>query len=123
MITQMPNGSFEFRLFARDAARAEILGSFTGWRDRPIPMRRQQDGWFVVRCEIEQGDYEFQYLIDGSIWQADYGASGVRLNEFGLWVSQLTVPEVCGRRLVVETRAIRPGVTPAPGGRVRLPAA
>jgi hypothetical protein len=32
--------------------------------------------------------------MDGSLWLADYAAGGVRLNEFGSWVSQLHVPSV-----------------------------
>ncbi len=123
MISVMADGSIEFRLFARGAGRVELLGSFTGWEREAIEMQTVGDGWFVAKLSIPHGDHEFQYRIDGTTWLADYGASGVRMNEFGLWVSQLVVAEPRPRRMVVQTRPVRPQVTPAPGGRVRLTAA
>ena len=122
MISQSAEGGIGFRLYTK-AKRVELLGSFTGWERDPIEMTDLGTGWFVARVEIEPGEHEFQYRLDGCRWLADFAANGVRLNEFGLWVSQLCVPEPSPRRLVVETRSVRPHATPAPGGRVRLPAA
>ncbi len=123
MITQMSDGVVEFRLFCRDADRVELLGSFTGWEREPIAMEKNADGWFIVRTSIQPGEHEFQYRVNGTKWLADFAASGVRMNDFGLWVSQLYVPEPRVTKLVVETRPVRTHSTPAPGGRVRMPAA
>lgn len=123
MITRQPDGTVEFRVFATGAERVQILGSFTGWEAEPIGMTPCGGGWFTASVRIEPGDHEFQYLIDGQRWLADYGASGVRHNEYGLWVSQLCVPERASLKLVVETRNIKPTPTPAPGGTVLRPVA
>lgn len=123
MISLMPDGRVEFRVLARGADRVQLLGSFTGWERGAIELESEGGGWFCARIAIDPGDHEFQYLIDGTGWQADFGAFGVRFNEYGLWVSQLHVREPAPSRLVVETRPVRPKATPAPGGRIRLPAA
>ena len=123
MITLQPDGTVEFRVFATDAERVQIPGSFAGWESGAIDMTRQEDGWFTANVRIEAGDHEFQYLIDGQRWLADYGAWGVRHNEYGLWVSQLSVPTKVSPKLTVETRKIKPTPTPAPGGAVLRPAA
>ncbi|MBL0926526.1 MAG: hypothetical protein IBJ11_02595 [Phycisphaerales bacterium] len=81
----------EFRLFAPDARTVEILGSFTGWHDQPVAMRPHGDGWWSARLELLPGDHEFQYLIDRTVWLADYAAGGVRLSRLGSWVSLLTI--------------------------------
>lgn len=123
MITLQPDGTVEFRVFATDADRVQILGSFSGWEAGAIDMTRQGGGWFTARLRIEPGDHEFQYLIDGRQWLADYGAWGVRYNDYGLWVSQLSVPTTVSPKLTVETRKVKPSPTPAPGGAVLRPAA
>ncbi len=105
MVTQTAEGVHEFRIFLPNASRVEILGTFTGWHDGPIELERMGDGWYEVNLEIEPGDHEFQYLIDGHNWLADYAAGGVRLNRFGTWVSMLHIPTPTPKPVpVVETR-------------------
>lgn len=123
MISLMPDGRVEFRVLASTAARVQLLGTFTGWERNAIDLEPSGDGWFGAEVRIGAGDHEFQYLIDGEHWMADFGAFGVRLNEYGLWVSQLHVPESEPSKWVIETRRVRPTATPSPGGEVRLPAA
>ena len=123
MISERTEGVIEFRLFSKDAKRVELLGSFTNWECEPVEMTGLGNGWFSAHLVIEPGEHEFQYRLDGDRWLADFAAHGVRLNDFGLWVSQLCVHEPKPRRIVVETRPVRPHATPAPGGRVRWPAA
>lgn len=97
MVTLSGNESVTFRVFAPQAANVQLLGSFTAWDEAPISMVRDDEGWHAVTVSLRSGDYEFQYLMDGSVWLADYAAGGVRMNEFGTWVSQLHVPEVVSR--------------------------
>jgi hypothetical protein len=123
MITRQPDGTVEFRVFATNAHRVQLLGSFTGWERSPFDLTPEGDGWFVGSLRLEPGDHEFQYLADGTAWMADFGAFGVRFNEYGLWVSQLHIEEPASPRLTVETRRVRPTPTPAPGGRIATPAA
>ncbi len=91
MVEQHEHGTTTFKVFAPHASHVELVGTFTGWHDRPVAMCRGDDGWWRVSMELVPGDHEFQYLIDGREWRADYAAGGLRVNEFGTWVSLLTV--------------------------------
>jgi 1,4-alpha-glucan branching enzyme len=91
MVTTESNGKVAFRVFLPHAAKVELLGDFTDWRSRPIPMTRQNPGWWTVELELEPGDHTFGYLVDGSVWLADYAAHGVKLSGYGGWVSRVVV--------------------------------
>lgn len=86
--------SFTFRVYLPEASRVELVGSFTAWRTRAIRMEREDTGWWSVTVEVPVGDHDFSYLVDDSVWMADYAASGVKRNPFGGWVSQIHVPAV-----------------------------
>ena len=91
MVTTTDSGLTKFRIYVPDGERVQLLGTFTGWHDQPISMDPVGDGWHEAALEIRAGDHEFQYLIDGRRWLADYAAGGMKRNEFGCWVSQLHV--------------------------------
>ncbi len=91
MVTQLPDGRVLFKVFLPHAARVEIVGTFTGWRAGAVSMERQNPGWWSLVTEVPVGGHEFCYMVDGSIWLADYAASGVRLASSGHWVSRLSV--------------------------------
>jgi len=81
-----------FRVYLPQATTVELVGAFSDWRASPIPLVRENSGWWFARLDLPPGDYDFSYLVDGSTWLPDYAASGVRRNGFGGWVSQVTVP-------------------------------
>jgi 1,4-alpha-glucan branching enzyme len=80
-----------FRVYLPEAAHVELVGSFTDWRARPVPMRRESTGWWSATLALPTGDHDFSYLVNGSTWLADYAASGVKRNNYGGWVSQIAV--------------------------------
>lgn len=92
MVTVHEDGMVRFALYRPGASRVEVLGTFTGWHESPASMQDEGDGWWTLTVEIRPGDHEFQYLADGREWVSDYAASGLRLNEYGGWVSLLHVP-------------------------------
>lgn len=92
MVTTLPTGELEFKVFAPFAASVEVLGTFTGWFESPVRLADQGGGWWVGRVAVTPGDHDFQYRIDGESMMADYAAHGVALNRFGQWVSRLAVP-------------------------------
>lgn len=120
MVIFHPENHIEFRAFLPSSDKVELMGTFTGWRENPAAMTKLDSGWFVTRIRLDPGDHEFQYFVDGCHWLADYSASGVRLNDFGLWVSQLYLPEDEPVRLRVQTRPVQPRLSPAPGGILRV---
>ena len=81
-----------FRVYLPEARGVELVGTFSGWCAQAIPMRREGAGWWVARADLNAGDHDFSYLVNGSAWLADYAASGVRRNGYGGWVSQIHVP-------------------------------
>ena len=81
-----------FRVYLPEASHVELVGSFTDWRARPVPMRRESTGWWSATLALTPGDHDFSYLVNGATWLADYAASGVRRNNYGGWVSQIAVP-------------------------------
>ncbi len=94
MVTQtMGNatGGVRFRVYMPDASDVKLVGTFTGWRDGAISMTKDASGWWHTEVELGPGEHEFQYLVDGDHWLADYAAGGLRLNRFGTWVSQLHI--------------------------------
>lgn len=91
MVISDSTGQQTFRVYLPEARSVELVGSFTDWRVRPIPMLREPSGWWTARVPLAAGDHLFSYLVDGSVWLADYAATGVRGNGFGGWVSQLHV--------------------------------
>ena len=104
MVEQKESGRTSFSVFCPQAEHVEIVGSFTGWHDRPVAMKRDADaGWWRITLDLSAGDHEFQYLIDRREWRPDYAAGGLRLNEFGTWVSQLTVHQPAVRVRLMRT--------------------
>ncbi|MCA9310539.1 MAG: hypothetical protein KDA21_04985 [Phycisphaerales bacterium] len=94
MVNLGQDGLATFRLYRPGASHVEVQGDFTGWGHSSLVMTREESGWWSASVRLEPGQHEFQYVIDGREWIADYAATGVRRNAFGLWVSQLWVPRV-----------------------------
>ena len=91
MVSQTPDGHTLFRLFAPEASSVQLFGTFTGWGSTPISLEKSRDGWFEAELSISPGEHEFQYLIDGTRWLADYAAAGVRMTDEGAWLSILQI--------------------------------
>lgn len=96
MITADPSGVVTFRIYAPHADQVELLADFSHWERGRYPMSRGEgddEGWWYVTALVPEGDHAFVYLVDGRCWLPDYAASGVKRNEYGNWVSLISVPE------------------------------
>lgn len=91
MVSTLPSGELEFKVFVPSAESVEVLGTFTGWTTHPLSLHRDEAGWWTGRLAVAPGDHDFQYRIDGCGMMADYAAHGVRLNAQGQWISRLAV--------------------------------
>src|SRR4051812_38091009 len=88
-------GGGEFRGDLPEAAAGGVVGTVTGWGERPGAVQKEDKGGGTATLGddvLSPGDHEFNYLVGGSHWLADYAASGVKRNGYGGWVSQLHVP-------------------------------
>ena len=76
-----------FRLDAEEAlgaTKVQLLGDFNNWDESAEPMAALKSNGFTATLELETGkEYQFRYLIDGSVWKNDAQADSHVLNSFG----------------------------------------
>ncbi len=82
-----PVCKISFRLDAADAAGAtkvQLLGDFNNWDETVEPMTALKSNDFTATLELETGkEYQFRYLIDGTIWKNEVQADAYVANSFG----------------------------------------
>ncbi|MFN9131378.1 MAG: glycogen-binding domain-containing protein [Phycisphaerales bacterium] len=91
MITVDPSGLVRFRIYLPHAQRVEVVGSFTDWSRQPVLMKRVPPGWWEIEFPLPVGNHQFCYMVDESIFVADYGAHGVSMDRSGRWLSAVKV--------------------------------
>lgn len=70
-----------------DAKKAELLGDFTNWNERPIRMKKVMNGLFEVKVKFKKPNrYKYKFMIDGE-WKEDLSdgspSNGTDPNPFG----------------------------------------
>ena len=71
-----------FSLATKAASSVQLVGDFTNWQERPIPLRREANGVWGIAVRLEPGTHYYRFLVDGQ-WRDD-PASPVRVpNPFG----------------------------------------
>ena len=80
-----------FSLLARRAKHVQLVGDFTDWEARPIPMDRMKprSRTFGAIVDLPPGTYQYKYIVDGE-WVEDPKADSVP-NEFGTSNSVITI--------------------------------
>jgi 1,4-alpha-glucan branching enzyme len=67
-----------------DATKAHLVGDFNEWNVKATPMKKLKNGTFTATATLERGkEYQFRYLLDGTIWQNDWSADKYVANRFG----------------------------------------
>jgi 1,4-alpha-glucan branching enzyme len=59
-----------FRIAARDAQRVLLVGDFTNWQERPIPMIKGLDGTWTATVILPRGRHQYLFIVDGN-WGED----------------------------------------------------
>jgi 1,4-alpha-glucan branching enzyme len=108
MVTQLPDGTVEFRFCRPGAHYVTLAGDFNGWHKTSLPMRKGRDGWWQYQLRLAPGCYQFRYIADQE-WYTDYAAFGLEHGPFGL----NSVVKVESRPLA-ETRDVRQPVVRFP---------
>jgi hypothetical protein len=63
---------------------AFLAGEFNDWAPTATPMTpRKKDGAFRATVELEPGEYQFRYVINGEHWYNDQNADGYVPSGFG----------------------------------------
>lgn len=60
---------------AAGAEKVYLVGEFNSWNETSIPMKKDPDGSFSVKKQLETNkEYQFRYCLDGNIWINDWKA-------------------------------------------------
>jgi 1,4-alpha-glucan branching enzyme len=59
-----------------------VLGTFNDWQSCHV-MRRRDDGVWQCEVELQPGQYEYRFLVDGERWINDPQADGYTPNPYG----------------------------------------
>lgn len=79
---QLPTTSHRFVIYRPDVARAEIAGTFTGWRRIPLN-RIGTSGYWDITISLPGGEHRFTYILDGEKRFADPTVAARELDDFG----------------------------------------
>jgi 1,4-alpha-glucan branching enzyme len=59
-----------FRFSSPEAMSVLLVGDFTHWQQRGIPMQKGKDGIWVVTVELPPGKHTYRFIVDGD-WRDD----------------------------------------------------
>jgi 1,4-alpha-glucan branching enzyme len=71
-----------FTMNAPGAASVCLVGDFTHWRERPIPLKRSKSGVWKTVVGLPPGTYHYRFLVDGQ-WRDDPACKLHAPNPFG----------------------------------------
>ena len=72
----------EFKLYAPQAKRVSVAGSFNGWDTKKFSAKKDSRGNWKVEVNLKPGRYEYKFLVDGS-WMNDPHCNSFATNSFG----------------------------------------
>jgi 1,4-alpha-glucan branching enzyme len=76
----------------KSAKSVHLVGEFNNWSISNTPMKKQENGTFTVSLNLEKGrEYQFRYLIDGTIWENDWNAEKYVPSPFGNFDNSVVV--------------------------------
>jgi 1,4-alpha-glucan branching enzyme len=59
-----------FRFSDADAISVLLVGDFTHWQKKPIPMRKDHGGIWTATVELGPGRHTYRFIVDGE-WRDD----------------------------------------------------
>lgn len=64
------------------ATSVQLVGDFTNWQERPIPLRRESNGVWRAAVQLQPGRHRYRFLVDGQ-WRDDPECPLYEPNPFG----------------------------------------
>ena len=86
------DGGIEFTFDDPSAGSVSLTGDFNNWNMNAEPLTQDADGVWRVVLDLQPGQYEYKFVVNGSEWIADpenprvvgdYGNSGLTINDDG----------------------------------------
>ena len=72
----------DFHYVTPAAMSVQLVGDFTNWQERPIPLRKEPNGVWRAAVRLEPGAYHYRFLVDGE-WRDDPACPVHAPNPFG----------------------------------------
>jgi 1,4-alpha-glucan branching enzyme len=72
----------EFSLYAPNAKRVSLAGTFNNWDVQRLTARKDSRGNWSVKASLKPGKYEYKFFVDGS-WHNDPKCKACVPNSFG----------------------------------------
>ncbi|GEM_PF-4707631 len=60
-----------FQITLPEAESVALVGDFNGWSDTATPMKKNKAGVWKVDLALEEGEYQFRYLVNQNEWYND----------------------------------------------------
>ncbi|HEX5399829.1 MAG TPA: glycogen-binding domain-containing protein [Verrucomicrobiae bacterium] len=58
------NGTQVFTYAAPAARGVQLMGDFTNWQERPIPLRRQSSGLWRAAVRLQPGRHRYRFVVE-----------------------------------------------------------
>lgn len=71
-----------FRFSAPTAMSVLLVGDFTHWQQRGIPMQKGKDGVWCASVTLPPGKHNYRFIVDGQ-WQDDPDCTVRVANPYG----------------------------------------
>jgi len=72
----------EFNLYAPQAKKVSLVGSFNKWNTKTISAKKDNRGNWKVAVDLKPGTYEYKFFVDGN-WVDDPRCNWKTTNSFG----------------------------------------
>ncbi|MFA5356999.1 MAG: glycogen-binding domain-containing protein [Candidatus Omnitrophota bacterium] len=72
----------EFKIYAPQAKRVNLAGSFNNWNTAKVPAKKDSKGNWKAKVSLKPGRYEYKFFVDGS-WLNDPSCNSCIANSFG----------------------------------------
>jgi 1,4-alpha-glucan branching enzyme len=82
MVRMSESKTTEFKLYAPQAKRVSLAGSFNNWNTKALTAKKDSRGNWMVKVNLKPGRHEYKFFVDGS-WLNDPRCSGCITNAFG----------------------------------------
>jgi len=72
----------EFKLYAPQAKKVSLVGSFNDWNTKKSPAKKDSKGNWLVKVNLKPGKHEYKFFVDGG-WVNDPNCTLCVPNSFG----------------------------------------
>lgn len=74
--------SQEFKLYAPQAKKVSVAGSFNKWDPKADPAKKDTKGNWVAKVSLKPGSHEYKFFVDGN-WMNDPRSASFVGNAYG----------------------------------------